>query len=68
MSLAFAKRCTSATQASPILPNAADDGIGNPRCLHKKVADHPDRLQLGDIALQEDPVDRAAGERHVLAQ
>jgi hypothetical protein len=39
-----------------------------PALLAQEVADHPDRLQLGHIALQEDPVDRPAGERHVVAQ
>jgi len=35
MPLAFANLCTSATYASPIFPNAADDGIGHPRCQRR---------------------------------
>ena len=35
MPCAFANRCTSAVYASPIFPNAADDGIGYPRCQRR---------------------------------
>ena len=54
--------------ASPIFPNAADDGIGYPRCQRRNWHTIPTLCNRGTIGLQENPVHRAAGERHMIPQ
>ena len=46
----FAHRYTSATYASPILPNAADDGIENPFCQYKNWHTPPTHCSFGTYA------------------
>ena len=50
MSLTCAKRCTSRTYASPIFPNAADDGIGNPHCQRRNWHTQPTVCSFGTYA------------------
>ena len=45
--LTLANLCTAATYASPILPNAADDGIGYPRCQRRNWHTMPVLCSLG---------------------
>jgi hypothetical protein len=43
----LAHRCTSATYASPIFPNAADDGITYPRCQRRNWHTQPTVCNFG---------------------
>ena len=46
-SFAFAQRWISATYASPSLPNAAEDGIANPRCQRRNWHTQPTVCSFG---------------------
>ena len=47
MPFASANLCTSAAYASPIFPNAADDGMKNPRCQRRNWHTMPTLFSLG---------------------
>src|SRR5262249_60804744 len=47
---AVANLCTPAVQASPIFPNAADEGMKNPRCQRKNWHTMPTLCNRGTYA------------------